>query len=737
MEILSDINTLEMITFNQSFTFAQFCSSCLNEKENEALGRRIIINILENWYKIPEATHEIWTDLIEAAGFYPYLEKYKENFIFSNISGQIRKELHVSENLNQKYFHEEQLEILNIIKEKKNLIVSAPTSFGKSLMIEEIIASNLFRNIIIIQPTLALLDETRKKLFRYNKDFKLIVRTSQVPSLEKGNIFLFTAERVNEYDYFQEVDFLVIDEFYKLSGRRDDERSSSLNNAFYYLLKKYKPQFYLLGPNIDSISYGFAEKYNAVFYKSNYSLVDSQEINIFSEFSKSKTGTINKKEKEEKLFRLLLELNSEQNIIYCSSPARVRELSKKFAHYLVSLDFPISNKEYSIVEWISLNVSDSWSLINNLKYDIGIHDGALQKHITTAIIDYFNNGKIKYLFCTSTIIEGVNTSAKNIIYYDQHKGLKPNGRPKEIDYFDYSNIKGRAGRLMEHFLGRIYNFNTPPQNENIIIDIPFFEQNPIKDEVLIQLTQSEVINLASEQYKNINEIPFDEKEIIKKNGVKVHGQKSIIDILRQNLDKDYDMISWRQPRYRQLEYVLKLAWDHLIMQGETTRPMTLPKLVNMTFNYAIHKDIRLLVQSNYDYKMGQTQYQEFYEKADVMDLAIQETFQIMKHWFQYKIPKWLSVMNEIQKFVCAERGYKAGNYLHYANLIENDFIRENLAILSEYGIPNSAIRKLEEYIPTDLNQDDVLKYIKENKLVDNKQLLRYEKSKIDENLNFI
>jgi replicative superfamily II helicase len=43
------------------------------------------------------------------------------------------------------------------------LSASAPTSFGKSLLIEEIVASKKYKNIIIIQPTLALLDETRKK----------------------------------------------------------------------------------------------------------------------------------------------------------------------------------------------------------------------------------------------------------------------------------------------------------------------------------------------------------------------------------------------------------------------------------------------------------------------------------------------------------------------------------------------------------------------------------------------
>ena len=60
---------------------------------------------------------------------------------------------------------------------------------------------------------------------------------------------------------------------------------------------------------------------------------------------------------------------------------------------------------------------------------------------------------LKYLFCTSTIIEGVNTSAKNVVIFDNKKGLNL------IDFFDYSNIKGRSGRMMEHYVGKVYNFN--------------------------------------------------------------------------------------------------------------------------------------------------------------------------------------------------------------------------------------------------------------------------------------
>ena len=80
-----------------------------------------------------------------------------------------------------------------------------------------------------------------------------------------------------------------------------------------------------------------------------------------------------------------------------------------------------------------------------------------------------------------------------------------------IDFFDYSNIKGRAGRMMVHFVGKIYNFNPPPPKEDIIVDIPFFEQNPVSDEVLINLNLDEIKHPDSEQNQYIQNLPEDIK----------------------------------------------------------------------------------------------------------------------------------------------------------------------------------------------------------------------------------
>lgn len=57
------------------------------------------------------------------------------------------------------------------------------------------------------------------KLMKYDDRYKLIVRTSQEPSIEKGNLFLLTAERVNEFKNLPRIDLIIIDEFYKLSAK--------------------------------------------------------------------------------------------------------------------------------------------------------------------------------------------------------------------------------------------------------------------------------------------------------------------------------------------------------------------------------------------------------------------------------------------------------------------------------------------------------------------------------------
>lgn len=713
------------IDFNLSFYLLKKYSKFVNENDKDA-AQEIIIYIIANIEKIKDDTKFIWSDLIEAMGFYPYIEKYKDKITLTSTASEIRKEYFKSENLHEIYLHEEQKEILEKINLGKNMVVSAPTSFGKSLLIEEIVASKKYRNIVIIQPTLALLDETRKKLNKYYQEYKIIVRTSQNYSEEKGNIFLLTAERVLEYEEFPNIDFFVLDEFYKVSSKRDDERYEVLNNSLNLILNKHKSQFLLLGPNIEGISEKFINKYNAEFYKTKYSLVANQQINYYSKYE-GQFGEKGKKKKfkEEKLFELLYNLKNEQTIIFCSSPDKVRKYANEFVKYLKIKSSKEINK-LPLIEWIENFISKDWSIIDCLRHEIGIHDGGLPKHITSSVIKYFNERKLKYLFCTTTIIEGVNTSAKNIIYFDKTKGIN-----QKIDFFDYSNIKGRSGRMMEHLIGKIYNFNEPPEEEKITVDVPFVEQNPISDEILIHLEEDQIINKDTEQNEYIKSIDKDLREIYRKNGVSVRGQEKIYHTILN--DFNYQLLKWNGfPEYNQLEYVLKLAWDNLIKSGETVRPMTHKKLVKQIFEYGLKQNIHYLINSNFQY-YKKTDKNNLTDKQ-IMDDAIKDSFKIHRHWIQYKVPKWLNVVNSIQEYICIKKGLKPGSYTFYSEMLENDFIPNNLTILSEYNIPGSAIKKLSKSIPDTILEDDLLNYIYKNNLMEECKLIKYEREIIEDNL---
>ena len=114
---------------------------------------------------------------------------------------------------------------------------------------------------------------------------------------------------------------------------------------------------------------------------------------------------------------------NEQTLIYCFSPNTARSLAFSCCTHLISNGIQ-SNIQLPLIEWINTNLTFHWSLAKCLQFGIAVHDGAMPKHITSSTIQYFNQKKITYLFCTNTIIEGVNTSAKNVIYYDDKAGSK-------------------------------------------------------------------------------------------------------------------------------------------------------------------------------------------------------------------------------------------------------------------------------------------------------------------------
>jgi len=708
------IKSKDAFNIIDSFDLSKFCVKLLKSKEKEHWGREIAIRVLDNIEKFPKETTELWNDVIEISGLYPYV-----NPNLLNDSALLRYEYHKSKTLLKDgepvYLHEEQQEISSQLQYGNSVILSAPTSFGKSLLIEELISSQKYHNVVIIQPTLALLDETRKKLRKYKEIYNVVVSTSQLPNEHTKNIFLFTGERVVEYLNFPKIDFFIIDEFYKLSLTRDDDRAVTLNQAFHKLLKQTN-KFYLLGPVIKSIPISFQEKLNIGIRYTNFSTVAIDEIPVVT---KSKA---NKEEKKSVLFNLLTNLN-EPTLIYCSSPEKATTIADEFANFIkTNKNYKSANQD--LIEWIDENVNERWSLINCLSKGVAFHNGILPRHLGSSIVDAFNSSSIKYLFCTATLIEGVNTTAKNIVLFDNTKG---NNIP--IDFFDYKNIAGRSGRMKIHYTGNIYKFyDTPPQLE-LEVDIPFITQTNAPNELLIQLDEDELTEESKEKMKIYDHVDKELMSVIKSNNnINIEGQLNLVKAIENNLQFYNSIITWHGfPKYKELLPVIELAWKHLLRKNETRGNVrSASQLATITIQYSIYKNVKGVIdnQINTEYWL-----REIPNEQTRVNKVTFNVLNAMRHWFDYKLPKWLSTVSKLQEYVFKKHKLKHGDYNAFASALENGFIFSSLTTFLEYDIPMSAINKLQNSFNKNESFENIYAQLKQLNL-DKTKLNNYEKRKI-------
>lgn len=705
--------------FEETYSLLSFVNGLYNTNIHD--GRDIIVRILDKEEAIDKKCSGLFNDLIELYGLYPYVD----NELLCG-SSLLRYELHKSPFIEDVYLHEEQLEISTALQSEKSVVLSAPTSFGKSLLIEELVASKKYENIVIIQPTLALLDETRKKLSKYNQLYKIIVSTSQEPSQEKGNLFLFTGERVVEYNMFPKVDFFIIDEFYKLSLQRDDDRAITLNTALNRLLK-HTNKFYMLGPMIKEIPVEFKQKFDLLWYPSDFRTVAVDEISL--EIKKS----LKKKEKEEKkkndLFELLAE-TKEPTLIYCSSPKKATELAIQFVEYSKKQNLKLNSEDQNsyVIEWLEQNINKNWFLIEGLKRLTAIHHGAVPRHLGSTIVDLFNKRSIRYLFCTSTLIEGVNTSAKNVILFDKKKGTK------DIDFFDYKNIAGRSGRMNSYFIGNVYRFESKPNQLELNVDIPIFSQDEAPLEILINLDESDLKESSKKRLQAFDKFDDEFKEILRRNSsLPLQGQINILNEIENNISKYHPLLNWNNyPKYENLSTITELCWNNLLKPKDNKAGVLSSKhLASLAMKYNFKKSVKGIIDELYNDKYW---IEKIPDELSRINFLSYFALNITRHWFDYKFPKWISVVNDIQKYVFSKNGLEHGNYSFYASNLENGFLSNNLAPLLEYDIPHSAISKIQEKLKVnDISTERLLSSFK-NSAAENRLreigLIKYEIEKI-------
>lgn len=284
--------------------------------------------------------------------------------------------------------------------------------------------------------------------------------------------------------------------------------------------------------------------------------------------------------------------------------------------------------------------------------------------------------------------------------------------------------------MMEHYVGRVYNFVPIPKQESIIIDIPFYEQDReiLTDEILVNINQKDVKKQVLDRYNRLYEIEPELLKIIKRNGTNVNGQMNIYYALERDvLTYKYDYIAWSQiPNWDKLNYVLEIAENNTFDFESKHGVFSVSQLARYIDMYRKNKNIMQIVRDIYDWKTKNIQKMDNIQKERYWDDAIETAFHIYRHWFQFTVPKTFRVVDSLQRYVCEKHSRKAGSYSYFVQQLENDFLEENLSILTEYGIPNDTIRRIAKYIPKDLEEEDVIIYIKKNIKRISSGLLQYE-----------
>ena len=193
--------------------------------------------------------------LIREVGLYPYIDEetadWQERFVCEAFKVDSGGGKVVA-------LHREQSAVLKALLNGEDLAISAPTSFGKSFIIDAFIEIKQPDIVVIIVPTLALTDETRRRLYKkFSRIYKIITTTGV--ELGEKNLFIFPQERALQYvPEIEHIDLLIVDEFYKAGKIQGtnipaDERTPQLIEAISQFGKKAS-QKYFLAPNISNFS---------------------------------------------------------------------------------------------------------------------------------------------------------------------------------------------------------------------------------------------------------------------------------------------------------------------------------------------------------------------------------------------------------------------------------------------------------------------------------------------------
>lgn len=588
-----------------------------------------------------------------------------------------------------------QKEVFDLFQKNRRLIVSAPTSFGKTRIIREIISSNSYKKIALIMPTVSLLSEQYQDIKR-NIEGYTIVKSSKVKINEDENyILVLTPERMSAFldeNPTFKIDFFVMDEIYKTDYKLNDDRYKVFSDILYRLAKQ-DTHFYLIGPYITDFSAKFREKFNVSFKKFDLEIVQKDYYELDSIKNKG-THTIENSSIKiignpyTNLHRLISQKNIDGKfLIYRYQKQYVEDTAKKLA-----LPWAVKPHNEELVDYLSQSVSPAWDLIDCIKRGVAFHHGAMPRHIQDLIVDEFNDSSpsgINYLFCTTSLTEGINSAAKNVVIYD-----KKIGKGDTLGTLDRKNIEGRAGRFMQHFIGRVFYLETDEsKDEDSVVEIEYLDKPRPAIESLLQLDRDDIPedrNGAHNDFLKIIDALRIPESLIKSNRfVSVDGQIALIQHLRSESSQYY--FEDQYPGKVIQRNILSTIYDYLFTDndkgGNFRNEVGKSILIQLTNYYAYHNpSFKTLLESD----------TVIYQRKEHSS-RIRYVFDLCTKYFEFVWPKYIKAFENLYNFAASEKGEKPIKLDMLVAQLEYGTTKPHEIILRDSGLPNEIIGKISNF----------------------------------------
>lgn len=206
------------------------------------------------------------------------------------------------------------------------------------------------------------------------------------------------------------------------------------------------------------------------------------------------------------LNELLLCIGSnKKNIVYCNSVEDTINLALSFSRVLKEKrDLRVDE----VIKLIQEYLHKDYYLSDCLKKWVAFHFGKLPQRIREKVEALYEQKVIDYMFCTSTLLEGVNLPAQNIFILNNTIGSR------KFTDVDFWNLAGRAGRLSKELSGNIICVRLDSNKWNVKES----DMEMIRTKVINHVSPS-ILKGEDNFYKNIENSllgkPFTKKTVTK------------------------------------------------------------------------------------------------------------------------------------------------------------------------------------------------------------------------------